>query len=183
MRKLLSQTITDWDRDQDTLRRRRYGVIETTAGRLAAVHLRPWPKLIAWPEVLPVGPAYHARGQLDRCLLYFNQPLSSPNFLALKYIVSTHGTSFATFRAALTTLDAIAALKRSDAIVCDAFNQRLSDRLLRRMGWESHKPQRWHRNYIKRFYGKYPSVDLPQHASCASSADRQSFVDQKACLS
>jgi len=154
------QTVTNWHDGSETIRRRHYGVIETAAGKLVAIHLRPWPKLLAWPEVLPVGPTYHARGQADRCLLYYNQPLSCPNYLALKYIVSTFGTPYATSCAALTTLDAIAELKRSDAILCDAFNQRLSDRLLRRYGWEPHKPQRWHRNYIRRFYGEYPQTEL-----------------------
>lgn len=152
----LWQTVTDWDRDSEILRSRRYGVIETAAGQLVAIHLRPWPKLLAWPEILPVGPAYHAKGQADRCLLYYNQPINHPNFLALKYVVSTSGTPYATFRAALTTLDALAALKGTDALLCDAFNQRLSDRFLKRRGWEPHKPQRWHRNFIKRFYGEYP---------------------------
>jgi len=157
----IRQTVTDWDRDRETICRRRYGVIETTAGRLVAIHLRPWPKLLAWPEILPVGPEYHARGQADRCLLYYNQPVSCPNYLALKYVVSTSGTPCATICAALTALDAIAELKRSNAILCDAFNRRLSDRLLKRHGWEPHKPQRWHRNFIKRFYGEYPTVELP----------------------
>jgi hypothetical protein len=81
-----------------------------------------------------------------------------PDFMALKYIVSTAGTSYATIRAALKTLDAIAELKRIDAIVCDAGNMRLSDRLMARFGWEPHKPQRWHRNFIRRFYGHYPAA-------------------------
>jgi hypothetical protein len=54
-------------------------------------------------------------------------------------------------------LDRIAELKRTDAILCDAANTRLSDRLLRRFGWEPHKPERWRRNFIKRFYGVYPA--------------------------
>ena len=90
-----------------------------------------------------------------------------PNYLALKYIVSTLGTSYATFRAALTVLDAIAALKQSDAILCDAANVRITDRLLARFGWEPHKPQRWHRNFIRRFYGNYPTVRLPLPACTA----------------
>lgn len=164
MKNLLWQTITDLHSHRDTVHNRRYGVIETSAAELVAVHFRPWPKLIAWPEVLPVGPTYRARGQADCCLLYFNQPLRCPNYLALKYIVSTAGTPYATFRAALTVLDSIAEIKRSDAILCDAFNRRLSDRLLKRFGWEPHKPQRWHRNYIKRFYGNYPTADESQPA-------------------
>ena len=58
----------------------------------------------------------------------------------------------------LTVLDEVAAIKGIDAIVCDAGNIRLSDRLMARLGWEPHKPQRWHRNYIRRFYGQYPAV-------------------------
>jgi hypothetical protein len=161
MMKLWFRTIGDWQTGQNELRRGRYGVIETCTGRLVAVRLRPWPKLVSWPEVFPVGRLYHARGQADRCLLYYNQPRRFPNFLALKYVVSTPGTSYATLRAALAALDALAELKRVDALLCDAANRRISDRFLRRHGWEAHKPQRWRRNFIKRFYGKYPATLAP----------------------
>ena len=110
----------------------------------------------------PTDPGYNGgAGTADRCLLYYNQPWRMPNYLALKYIVSTAGSSYATFRAALKALDAIAAIKGTDAIVCDAGNIRLSERVMNRLGWEPHKPQRWHRNYIRRFYGRYPDVALP----------------------
>ncbi len=151
-------TIDDWDAGGELLVRRRYGVIEAAAGQAVAVHLRPWPKLIAWPEIWPVGPAYHAGGRGDRCLLYYNQPRRFSNFLALRYIVSTPGASLATIRMALEGLDRLAQLKRTDALLCDAANLRLTDRVMRRFGWTSHKPQRWHRNYIKRFYGEYPRL-------------------------
>jgi hypothetical protein len=152
------ETILDFDADRERIRARRYGVIETVGGRLRAIRLRPWPKLVALPELWPLGPRYHAGGEADRCLLFYNQPRRMPNFLALKYIVSTAGTSYATFRAALVVLDAVAELKCIDAIVCDAANMRLSDRLMARLGWEPHKPQRWHRNFIRRFYGVYTSA-------------------------
>jgi hypothetical protein len=155
------QSHTDFDAAGDRIRARRYGIIETAGGKLHAIHLRPWPKLVSLPELWPLGPRYHAKGDADRCLLFYNQPWRMPNFLALKYIVSTAGTSYATFRAALTTLDAIAELKRIDAIVCDAGNIRISDRLMARFGWEPHKPQRWHRNYIRRFYGNYGGTPVP----------------------
>jgi hypothetical protein len=154
----LTTTITDRDADREKLLRGRYGVIETAAGELVAVHLRPWPKLLSWPEVWPVGDDYHARGDSDRCFLYFNQPRRFSNFIALKYIVSTHGASYASFRAALETLDRLAELKGIDALLCDAANTRISDRLLRRFGWAPHKPQRWRRNFVKRFYGVYPTA-------------------------
>jgi hypothetical protein len=148
-------TVTEWEAGREQLRARRYGVIETAGGELVAVHLRPWPKVISLPELWPVGAAYHARGAADRCLLYYNQPRRFSNFLALKYIVSTHGTSYATFRAALTALDELAELKGTDAILCDAANTRLSDRLLARLGWAAHKPQRRRRNFNQRCYGVY----------------------------
>ncbi len=157
--------ITDWHTDRDQLRRYRYGVIETTRGQLTAIHLRPWPKLISWPEVFPVRTTYHAPGESDRCLLYYNQPRRFANFLALKYVVSTSGTSFGTICAALAALDRIAELKGTDALLCDAANTRLSDRLLRRFGWAPHKPQRWRRNFIKRFYGQYPAHTVGAAAS------------------
>jgi hypothetical protein len=154
------KTIVDFDAGLAAIRARRYGVIETAAGKLVAVHLRPWPKLVSLPELWPLGSRYHCGGTADRCLLYYNQPRRMSNFLALKYVVSTHGTSYRTFRAGLIVLDAIAALKQIDAIVCDAANIRLSDRLMARLGWEPHKPERWHRNFIRRFYGQYPADAL-----------------------
>jgi hypothetical protein len=154
----LCETICDLELGREALRARRHGVIETVGGEFRAVHLRAWPKLVSLPELWPQGTRYHAGGEADRCLLYFNQPWRTPNFLALKYVVSTAGTSYRTTRAALTVLDAIAAIKRTDAIVCDAANMRLSERLMARFGWEPHKPQRWHRNYIRRFYGIYPAA-------------------------
>ena len=143
------------------IRARRFAVIETSSGRLVAIHFRNWPKLVSWPEWWPVGPTYHATGESDRCLLYYNQPWRFSNFLALKYMVSTRETSYATFRSALVALDGVARLKGSDALLCDAFNRRISDRLLKRFGWEPHAASRWHRNYIKRFYGSYPETALP----------------------
>jgi hypothetical protein len=152
------ETAFDFETGRESICARRYGVIETAAGRLQAIHFRRWPKIASWPELLPLGARYHCRGAADRCLLYYNQPRRLPNYLALRYVVSTVGTSYATFRAALRALDRVAAIKLIDAIVCDAGNIRLSDRLMTRLGWESHKPQRWHRNYIRRFYGVYPEI-------------------------
>jgi hypothetical protein len=92
--------------------------------------------------------------------LYYNQPWAFPNFLALKYLVSTRQATLATVDSALAALDEIARLKGIDALLCDVANCRISDRLMARAGWEPHKPQRWHRNFIKRFYGVYPASQI-----------------------
>lgn len=152
-------TITDLDSGRDAIAARRYGVIETSGGRFVAVHLRAWPKLISMRDLWPVGDDFHEPGPPDRCRLYYNQPQGHASFLALKYVATTRGARYATFLAALRALDRVAAIKGTDAIVCDAANSRLSDRFMRRMGWAPHAPAPWRRNFIRRFYGEYP-----QHA-------------------
>ena len=151
------QTITELDSNHDTIRNRRYGVIETIEGEFVRVRFRPWPKIISMAEIGWLGNSAHTSKNGDRCVLYFNQPLSSPNFLALKYVVTNLGSSYKTFRKALTVLDRIAEIKRTDAIVTEASNLRLSDRFMQRMGWERHLEQSKRRHFIKRFYGIYPS--------------------------
>jgi hypothetical protein len=151
----LFETVTDIAENQDILRRRRYGVIETSAGRLSRIALRPWPKMVALPEVFLGGLSSHRRLEGDRCWLYYNQPRRHSNYLALRYVVSSREGTLATFRTALAVLDEIAQLKKTDAILCDVALSRVSDRLLARWGWSPLSPRWLHRNYVKRFYGVY----------------------------
>jgi hypothetical protein len=152
----LFETVTDLATGADALRRRRYGVIEVVEGRLCRVVLRPFPKIISVPEIAILGRWHHRRRDGDRVLLYYNQPLRFPNFLALAYVRSARRTTMATVCRALAVLDEIARLKQSDALLCDARNGRISSRVLARYGWSPHCPSRWHRHHIKRFYGVYP---------------------------
>lgn len=155
--------------DREALARGRYGVIETFEGRLSAIWLRPWPKVTTTLDVDWIGRCWHERTPGDRCWLYYNQPRRHSSFLALRYVLSNRDCTLATGRRALQVLDEVARVKHSDAIVCDAWNQRISERLLARWGWEPHARSRWHRNYIKRFYGQY----APAHAEgFAGAADR-----------
>lgn len=140
--------LTDpWQRA--TVRRRRYGVIEMADDRLRRISFRPLPAL-AGPFDLPWGQWVHRAGQGNRCWVYFNQPRGLEQFLALKFMVSTRQATLACCRGALAVLEEIAHIKQVEALVCDAANRRISDRLLARWEWQPHKPQRWHRNYIKR---------------------------------
>ena len=154
----LFETVTDLTAGADVIRRRRYGVIETAAGRLVAIRFRPFPKWASLLDVFWFGRWRHEsrRGPSDRCWLYFNQPRRFSNFLAVPYIVSGPGTRLNTAFAALAALDEIARIKQSDALLADLVNSRISERFMARQGWQPHKPSRWHRHYIKRFYGKYP---------------------------
>jgi len=148
----LFETVTDPAAEADVLRRRAYGLIEVADGRLRRVLLRPFSKIISVPEILLFGGWHHRRRPGDRVLLYYNQPRKFRNFLVLKYLVSARETTLASVFQALGLLDEIAGLKRSDAILCDVANWRISDRLITRLGWQPHCPSRWHRHYIKRLY-------------------------------
>jgi hypothetical protein len=182
------ETVTDLDRGAETLRKRRYGVIEMCAGRLVAVRLRPWPKFVSLYDALWLGEGFHRGAEADRCWLYYNQPRSAPSYLTLKYIISGKGCSFATFRRALIVLDQIAQIKRSDAIVCEASNPRISERLLRRWGWERHVPASRRRHYIKRLYGNYPTLPrVPAWSEAEEPLEAASLevslCEETACLS
>jgi hypothetical protein len=152
------ETVTDIAAQAEVVRRRRYGVIEVADGRLVRLRLRPLPKLGTSAEVVLWGRWFHRRQAGDRCWLYYNQPRAYSNFLALRYLVSTRHARLATIHTVLAALDEIARLKGADALLCDAANLRISDRTLARAGWEPHKPEAWHRNFIKRFYGVYPAT-------------------------
>jgi hypothetical protein len=157
------ESITDLHSNSALVRRRRYGMIESRGGRLVAVHFRPWPKLVSLPEVLWAEKlSRHRTG--DRCRVYFNQPLRHSQFLSITFAVSSRQCTLATLHAARTALETIAEIKQSDALLCDAWNTRISQRLLERWGWEPHCPSRWHRNFIRRFYGQYPSHTTAQPA-------------------
>ena len=155
----LWETVDDLEQAADRIRARRYGVIQVVEGRLRAVRLRPWPSHASWLDVGWLGKLSQWRRMSDQCWLYYNQPRCGSNFLTLKYIVTSPSTSLRTFRGALLVLDEVARLKGTDAIVADVANQRVSDRLLIRWGWEAHCLHRSGRHFIKRFYGDYPPRD------------------------
>lgn len=163
------------------IRQARYGVIDCQAGRLRHVQLRLWPKWIAVDELL-WGRLAHRWSRGDRCRIYYNQPLRAGNYLAIKYALSTGDCSLRTMHCCLAVLDQVAWLKRSDALLCDVWNLRISDRFLARYGWQRHLPASWHRHFIKRFYGVYP-----QHARVAgvpgvTSEESVSLHDSAPCF-
>ena len=150
------QPVTQVARQADWLRQRGAGIIETQQGRLQAVYGRWWPHAgnllqMQWDLLMRHLPP-------DRCELFYHAPLGSPGFLTIDYVRTGPHTSVSTLYAAALVLDAIAALRQSQAIVCHVTNPRISDRLLRRWGWEQHCLQWKGRHYIKRFYGVYPQA-------------------------
>jgi hypothetical protein len=152
----LFETVTDLKAGVESIRQRRYGVIEAREGQFQRVRLRPYPKIASVPEVFWLGGWYHHLVPGDRCWLCYNQPRRFPNYVAVMSIVSARDTSLATIRRVLQTLDEIARIKGSDALLCDAANWRLSTAIMCHWGWEPHCPSYWHRHFIRRF-----TVDTP----------------------
>jgi hypothetical protein len=158
--------VTDLLRDAERLRSWHAGMIETRQGELCQIVWRGWGRRLSWLESRTVGRLWHRCWRGDVCRLYFRHPRRHPDFLTLDYVESNAGTRLVTFRRALTTLDEIARLKNCWAVVCDASNERISDRLLARWGWEPHAPMPWRRNFIKRLAG----ADHRWHATLAEPA-------------
>ncbi len=150
------QSVTNVALGRQLLAARRTGRIVVDQGTLQAIYGRWWPHTGNLMQVLW---DMNFRGvQRDRCELFYHEPLSAPGFLTLSYVHSGPQTSLATFYSATLILDEIAKLKRSHAIVCQVTNDRISDRLLDRWGWQRHCPSWSGRHFIKRFYGEYPEI-------------------------
>lgn len=152
---------------------RAYGTIVIENGKFSKIKFKPWPKIISTLEIGILGNRTHEQSDIeDKCLLYYNQPFFHKRFLALKYVVSTRGSSFQSFRLATRILDEIARIKKSDAIVCEVTNAFISNRLLKRWGWEQHLQDRPTRHFIKRFYGEYSEslIDAESGEFAESSA-------------
>ena len=131
-------------------------MIVVEEGYLRAIHLRPWPKIFSASDLW--GSAADSTGGRPAIAVGCTtiSRAGTGDFLALKFVVSSREATFGTFRSTLIVLDEIARIKGTDAIVAEVRNPRISDRLLRRWGWESHLPTSRRRHFIKRFYGTYP---------------------------
>ncbi len=154
--KSLIESIRKIEANQETLRQRPYGMIEVVQGQFVRVQLRPWPKYASRLEAHWLQAMRSKRHRQDVCRLFYNQPMGHRNFLTLSYVESSLNTQLKTFYRALDVLTQIAFIKRSDAILAEVTNQRISDRFLIRRGWERHMEQKRQRHWIKRFYGTYP---------------------------
>jgi len=158
---MLPRPITDPQHDRERLRRWRAGRIEMRAGQLVGIGRRWLPRRASIAEVWLQSRCRW--GPTDRCRLDYHQPWGSPGFLVLDYVAAGPGTSLKTFRGALEVLDAIARQRRSLAILAHVSTSAITDRLLRRWGWEAHLPQQAGRHWIKRFYEGYPASRLADY--------------------
>lgn len=152
----LQTPIDDLGAASDQLKSWRAGRIVTADGRLVRIERRWLPYKASRMRVWWDSRQRPRRGV--ECSLYFHEQRGNPRFLVLGYIASHPRAALSSFFCALLVLDEVARLKACDAIVAEVTNSRMSDRLLKRWGWEQHCLQWRGRHVIKRFYGKYPVV-------------------------
>jgi hypothetical protein len=176
-----STVVTDWSQQADALRSGTYGVIEVRDERLVGIRIRPFARRASRIEACLWGRLAHRLREGNHCWLYYRQPRRCPGFLMLDYVISARHTTLATARGALVLLEEIARLKGSDALLCDVATARISQRLLSRWGWAPHASRRWHRNYIKRFYGRYPDRDPLIDVLLASDRSRSCAAQLALC--
>lgn len=110
---------------------------------------------------------HHRRGPRDRCVLHYHQPWGSPGFLVVDYICAGRGTTMKTLRGTLLVLDEIARRRGTLAVVAHVATSAISDRLLRRWGWQPHLRHWSGRHWIKRYYDGYASIDLAAYLPTA----------------
>ncbi len=150
LERLCSEMVTDLDAAKGSVQRRRFGVIEVADGRFRRLRLRPLPKLISVPEIRLVGRWYHRLAAGDRCWLYYAQPFRYPNYLTIQYMVTSREAGYRTFLESLKILDQVAAIKKSDALLCELIGPRITREMMARWGWEPHCLKSYRRHYIKR---------------------------------
>jgi len=157
--------ITDPIRDADRLRRWRCGRIVMRDGRLVEIQRRMTAGNTSVAQVW-----WHAkfgRRNDSLCWLDYHQPGGMPGFLTLDYIHSGRRAGYKSFVGAANVLDEIARLRGALAIVAHVTNGNISDKFLRRIGWEPHLEHWQGRHWIKRFYGGYPTSTLQRYLRSA----------------
>ncbi|MEM7782960.1 MAG: hypothetical protein AAF939_01195 [Planctomycetota bacterium] len=150
------RTVKNLAESQNLIRRRAYGVIEAENGNFQRIQLRPFPKFGSIVEANWLSQWNSVTRNRDNCRLFYNQPLFHRNYLSLSYVESSPGTRLKTFYSVLETLQRVAYIKKSDAIIAELSTPKLTDRFMVRRGWEPFLPESKKRFWIKRFYGDYP---------------------------
>ncbi len=132
----------------DRIRAWHYGEIEVCRGELHAIYPRWWPKFSSQWEAW--WDSYLRKPPEDVCRFYYALPRRVPDYLIVVYVQAGPKTQFKTFFRGVKLVDEIAAIWRVKAIVCQATNPRLNERLLKRLGYVRHAFSLGENHYIRR---------------------------------
>lgn len=84
------------------------------------------------------------------CRFFYSFPCRTPGFMAVNYMTSGDQTSYRTLLLGVQVLEEIARRRKSIAIVCQAYSNRLSERLMHRWGYVRHALSLGDNHYIRR---------------------------------
>lgn len=84
------------------------------------------------------------------CRFFYSFPWRTPGFMAVNYMTSGEQTNYRTMLLGVQILEQIARHKKSNAIVCQAYSDRLSERLMHRWGYVRHALSIGDNHYIRR---------------------------------
>lgn len=139
------------------------GRIHVRGGVLTAIESRWLPGLASTMQIWFDSRTRQSR--TDHCYLDYRASRRVPGYLTLEYIRCRPGTSYASFRESLRVLDAIAHQRQALAIFAHVGTTRISDRLLKRFGWQQHAAKLGGRQWIKRFYHHHSPLGLASHST------------------
>jgi hypothetical protein len=133
--------------EESVLQRFRYGEVMITEDRLS-VFGRWWPR---WASRWDVKSDERFRpGEPGAVYFYYSFPRSSPGFLAINYLQSGKQAKYQTLRFAVRLADHIAEIGKANAIVCQAYSEKLTKRLFQRWGYEQHALSLGENHFIRR---------------------------------
>jgi hypothetical protein len=162
---MLAPRITDPTVQAAALARWPAGRIVVRAGRLVEIRCGLLARRASIARVW-WDSRHRVRGA-DQCMLDYHSPIFG-RYLVLDYIAAGHETSLASIRGACVILDEIARIRQAVAIFAHVSTTAISDRLLRRCGWQPHLPGAPGRHWIKRFYDGYPDTDVRRYVPVGS---------------
>ena len=84
------------------------------------------------------------------CRVFYSFPIRTPGFMAINYLTSGEQTSYRTLLLGVQVLEEIARSRKSIAIVCQAYSDRLTERLMNRWGYVRHALSLGDNHYIRR---------------------------------
>jgi hypothetical protein len=141
-------SIIDLAHSHARIRNCRYGEIELIDGAVHRIYPRWWPRVGSeWESMMD---SYLPRLPADHCRVYYAFPMRSPGFMSVLYAHSGPNTCYRTLYRGVTAVDEIAKIRNAEAIVCQVTNTRLTERLMRRLGYVRHAFSLGDNHYIKR---------------------------------
>lgn len=127
----------------------RCGKIAVGGGAVRQVRRRLLPRRVSIAEVW--WRKWFRGGRESECQLYWHIPWGSPGVLAIDYLHAGRGCHWRDIVAASRCIDEIARERGCLIAVCHVSNDRLSDRVLQRLGFQRHCLHLRGRHFIKRY--------------------------------